>query len=156
VLFQVYEQPGGNVVQIAGAVRASWSRCASSFRPASPLTNWYDQSVLVTQSAGSVLDAILIGLGLAALVLLAFLRSWRTTVIALLVVPVALAGAVLVLYAMHQSFDIMTLGGLAAAIGLVIDDVIVMIEHIVRRAGAGRATPSAPTRCPPGASSCRR
>ncbi len=136
VLFQVYEQPGGNVVQIAGAVRDQLAAMNKQFPPGVTLTNWYDQSVLVTQSAGSVRDAILIGLGLAALVLLAFLRSWRTTLVALLIVPAALAGAVLILNLMHQSFDIMTLGGLAAAIGLVIDDVIVMIEHIVRRAGA--------------------
>jgi CzcA family heavy metal efflux pump len=136
VLFQVYEQPGGNVVQIAGAVRDRLAAMQKQFPASVKLTNWYDQSVLVTQSAVSVRDAILIGLGLAALVLLAFLRSWRTTLVALLIVPAALAGAVLILYMMHQSFDIMTLGGLAAAIGLVIDDVIVMIEHIVRRAGA--------------------
>jgi CzcA family heavy metal efflux pump len=136
VLFQVYEQPGGNVVQIAGAVRDALAGAQKLIPGGVTLTSWYDQSELVTQSAGSVRDAILIGLFLAALVLLAFLRSWRTTLIALIIVPAALAGAVLVLDLAGQSFDIMTLGGLAAAIGLVIDDVIVMIEHIVRRAGA--------------------
>ncbi len=136
VLFDVYEQPGGNVVQIAGAVRDRLAAMQRQFPPGVILSNWYDQSVLVSQSAGSVRDAILIGLGLAALVLLGFLRSWRTTAIALTVVPSVLAGTVLVLDLLGESFDIMTLGGLAAAIGLVIDDVIVMIEHIVRRAGA--------------------
>jgi CzcA family heavy metal efflux pump len=136
VLFQVYEQPGGNAVQIAGAVRDALAAMQKQFPAGVTLSNWYDQSVLVAQSASSVRDAILIGLGLAALILLAFLRSWRTTLVALLIVPAAMAGAVLILNLMHQSFDIMTLGGLAAAIGLVIDDVIVMIEHIVRRAGA--------------------
>ncbi len=139
VLFQVYEQPGGNVVKIAGDVRNALAAAQKQFPSGVTLANWYDQSVLVTQSAGSVRDAILIGLGLAALVLLAFLRSWRTTLVAMLIVPAALAGAVLVLSLFHQSFDIMTLGGLAAVIGLVIDDVIVMIEHIVRRSGAETA-----------------
>jgi CzcA family heavy metal efflux pump len=136
VLFDVYEQPGGNVVQIAGAVRDSLAAAQKQFPPGVKLSGWYDQSVLVTQSATSVRDAILIGLGLAALVLLGFLRSWRTTLVALIIVPSVLAGAVLVLNLLGQSFDIMTLGGLAAAVGLVIDDVIVMVEHIVRRAGA--------------------
>ena len=136
VLFDVFEQPGGNVVQIAGAVRNMLAGMHDTFPPGIALNGWYDQSVLVTQSANSVRDAILIGLGLAALVLFGFLRSWRTTIIALIIVPSVLAGTVLVLSLLGESFDIMTLGGLAAAIGLVIDDVIVMIEHIVRRAGA--------------------
>jgi CzcA family heavy metal efflux pump len=139
VLFNVYEQPDGNAVQIAKAVREKLASFQSQFPPDVKLTNWYDQSVLVTQSAGSVRDAILIGLGLAAIVLFAFLRSWRTTLIAVLLVPAVLAGVVLVLSLIGQSFNIMTLGGIAAAIGLVIDDVIVMVEHIVRRAGRARA-----------------
>ncbi|MDB5397534.1 MAG: efflux transporter permease subunit [Rhodospirillales bacterium] len=142
VLFDVFEQPGGNVVQIAGAVRDMLAGMQKQFPPGVTLSGWYDQSVLVTQSATSVRDAILIGLGLAALVLLGFLRSWRTTIVALIVVPAVLAGTVLVLSMLGESFDIMTLGGLAAAIGLVIDDVIVMIEHIVRRSGAAEEEPA--------------
>src|SRR3984957_14094063 len=134
VLFNVYEQPDGNAVQIAGAVRAK----LASFRlpPGVRMVNWYDQSELVTQSAGSVRDAVLIGLVLAAIVLILFLRSWRVTLIAVLVVPATLATAILVLSLFGMSFNIMTLGGIAAAVGLLIDDVIVMVEHIARRAGA--------------------
>jgi multidrug efflux pump subunit AcrB len=134
VLFNVYEQPDGNAVRIAGAVRA---KLASFKLPAGVrMVNWYDQSELVTQSAGSVRDAVLIGLVLAAFVLILFLRSWRVTLIAVLVVPATLASAVLVLSLLGLSFNIMTLGGIAAAVGLLIDDVIVMVEHIARRAGA--------------------
>ena len=100
------------------------------------LVNWYDQSQLVVQSAGSVRDAVLIGLVLAAVVLMLFLRNWRVTLIAILVVPATLAATVLLLSLLGMSFNIMTLGGIAAAVGLVIDDVIVMVEHIARRAGA--------------------
>jgi multidrug efflux pump subunit AcrB len=137
VLFNVYEQPDGNAVQIAAAVRAKLAafRLPQGVR----LVNWYDQSELVTQSAGSVRDAVLIGLVLAALVLILFLRSWRVTLIAVLVVPATLATAVLVLSVLGMSFNIMTLGGIAAAVGLLIDDVIVMVEHIARRAGAATA-----------------
>jgi multidrug efflux pump subunit AcrB len=134
VLFNVYEQPDGNAVQIAAAVRAKLGqfKLPSGVR----LVNWYDQSELVTQAAGSVRDAVLIGLVLAALVLLLFLRSWRVTLIAVLVVPATLAASILVLSLLGMSFNIMTLGGIAAAVGLLIDDVIVMVEHIARRAGA--------------------
>jgi multidrug efflux pump subunit AcrB len=144
VLFNVYEQPDGNAVNIAAAVRA---KLAAYPLPAGVrLVNWYDQSQLVTQSAASVRDAVLIGLVLAAVVLMVFLRSWRVTLIAMLVVPATLATTVLVLSLLGMSFNIMTLGGVAAAVGLLIDDVIVMVEHIARRAGAPKREGSdAPT-----------
>lgn len=91
---------------------------------------------LVTESVASVREAVLIGLVLAALVLLMFLKSWRITLVAAIIVPATLAITVLVLTICGMSFNIMTLGGIAAAVGLLIDDVIVMVEHIVRRAGA--------------------
>ncbi len=134
VLFNVYEQPDGNAVQIAAAVREKLA--TFNLPPGVELKNWYDQSELVTQSAASVRDAILIGLVLAGLVLMFFLRSWRVTLVAVLVVPATLATTVLVLHIAGMSFNIMTLGGIAAAVGLLIDDVIVMVEHIARRAGA--------------------
>ncbi|PPQ30477.1 efflux RND transporter permease subunit [Rhodopila globiformis] len=133
VLFNVYEQPDGNAVQIAAAVRDRLA--AFHLPPGVRLVKWYDQSELVTQSAASVRDAVLIGLVLAAGVLMLFLRSWRVTLIAVLTVPATLATAVLLLSLLGMSFNIMTLGGIAAAVGLLIDDVIVMVEHIARRAG---------------------
>jgi CzcA family heavy metal efflux pump len=134
VLFNVYEQPDGNAVQIAGQVRDK----LASFRLPKGVTlkPWYDQGELVVESAHSVRDAVLIGLLLAAAVLLLFLRNLRVTVIAMLVVPVTLAVTALLLQVFGMSFNIMTLGGIAAAVGLVIDDVIVMVEHVARRAGA--------------------
>jgi multidrug efflux pump subunit AcrB len=135
VLFNVYEQPDGNAVQIAGDVR---QRLAAMKLPQGmSIRPWYDQSELVLQSAGSVRDAVLIGLLLAAAVMLLFLRSLRVTLIVVLVVPATLAVTVLLLRVLGMSFNIMTLGGIAAAVGLLIDDVIVMIEQIARRAGAG-------------------
>jgi multidrug efflux pump subunit AcrB len=133
VLFNVYEQPDGNAVNIAKAVRDKLS--AYRLPAGVHLANWYDQSKLVTQSAASVRDAVLIGLVLAAVVLVAFLRSWRVTLIAVIVTPATLMITVLALSLFKMSFNIMTLGGIAAAVGLLIDDVIVMVEHIARRAG---------------------
>jgi multidrug efflux pump subunit AcrB len=134
VLFNIYEQPDGNSVQIAAQVRAKLA--GFPMPPGVTLSNWYDQSQLVLQSAGSVRDAVLIGLVLAGVVLVLFLRNWRVTLIALLCVPATLAITVLLLSLFGLSFNIMTLGGIAAAVGLVIDDMIVMIEHIARRAGS--------------------
>jgi len=134
VLLNVYEQPSGNVVQIARQVRQTLADF--QMPPGVRVARWYDQSQLVTESESSVRDAVVIGLLLAGLVMLLFLRSWRVTLVAIIVVPVTLLITVLVLSVMGLSFNIMTLGGIAAAVGLLIDDVIVMIEHIARRAGA--------------------
>jgi len=136
VQLQIYQQPAANNVAIAAGVRKALAGYQPRLPPDVQLVNWYDQSTLVTESTGSVRDAILIGLGLAGLVLLAFLRSFRVTLVAMLVVPATLAVTVLLLFVLGMSFNIMTLGGLAAAVGLVIDDVITMIEHLARRAGA--------------------
>jgi CzcA family heavy metal efflux pump len=133
VLINVYQQPGGNSVQIARDIKARLDEIQSKLPPGVSIANWYDQSQLVTTSATSVRDAIMIGAVLAALVLLVFLRSWRVTLIALLVVPASLSATIVLLYALDMSFNIMTLGGMAAAVGLIIDDAIVMIEQIVRR-----------------------
>jgi multidrug efflux pump subunit AcrB len=132
VLLNIYEQPDGNAVKIAHSVSAKLA--AFKLPPGVKLICWYDQSQLVTQSVASVRDAVLIGLVLAALVLFLFLRSVRVTLIAVIVVPATLAATVLVLSLLGMSFNIMTLGGIAAAVGLLIDDVIVMVEHIARRA----------------------
>ena len=133
VLVQVYQQPGGNTVQIAKAVQAAFRRAKAQGPADMQVKAWYDQSDLILDSASALRNAIIIGVILAALVLLVFLRDWKVTLAAVVAVPVVLAATTLVLKVMGQSFNIMTLGGMAAAIGLIIDDAIVMIEHIERR-----------------------
>ncbi len=100
------------------------------------LVKWYDQTQLVRSSISAVEEAILIGIVFAAFVVWGFLRNWRVTAVAMAIVPASVLISVLLLYALGLSFNIMTLGGIAAAIGLLIDDAIVMIEHIARRSGA--------------------
>jgi multidrug efflux pump subunit AcrB len=94
---------------------------------------FYDQSELVAGAANAVRDAILLGAVLAGLVLFLFLRSWRLMVITAALLPAVLAATCLILYALHLSFNMMTLGGMAAAVGLVVDDAVVMLEHLMRR-----------------------
>src|SRR5436853_3739545 len=102
------------------------------------IADWYDQSDLITALDDSTRDAVLIGIVLAAIVLLAFLGDLKVTLIATLTVPAVLAATIVLLYVLKMSFNIMTLGGMAAAVGLIIDDAIVMVEHIVRRVRGAR------------------
>ena len=142
VLISIYQQPGSNSVQIAADVRAAFAALQPQLPPGITVASWYDQSDLVVASAASVRDAILIGALLAAGVLLVFLRSLKVTLIAVVVVPTVLAMTVLMLSLMNMSFNVMTLGGMAAAVGLIIDDAIVMTEHIVRRLRERRDAPA--------------
>ncbi len=131
VLFSVYQQPTGNSLQIAHDVK---QRLASFHLPPHvKIANWYDQTQLVRGSAASVRDAIIIGVILAGLVIFVFLRNGRVILVAMIVVPAVLAITVLLLSVLHMSFNMMTLGGMAAAVGLIVDDVMVMLEHIMRR-----------------------
>jgi CzcA family heavy metal efflux pump len=133
VLFQVYQQPLGNTVEIARGIREKLREIRKQIPEGVKIVDWYDQSDLIVSSEHSTRDAILIGMVLAAFVLLIFLRDWKVTLIATLTVPTVLVATVLLLYVLKMSFNIMTLGGMAAAVGLIIDDSIVMVEHIVRR-----------------------
>lgn len=140
VLLQVYQQPGANALALAKVAGEKISAFTRRLPPGVQLASWYDQSELVGAAAGSVRDAILIGTLLAGLVLLAFLRSWHLTLVAALVVPAVLLATCLLLHLFGQTLNIMSLGGMAAAVGLIVDDVIVMLEHLVRRA---RTAPNA-------------
>jgi CzcA family heavy metal efflux pump len=133
VLFQIYQQPGGNTVQIAQGIKAKLRDLQKQIPEGVRISSWYDQSDLILGATNSARDCVLIGVGLAACVLLLFLRNLKITLFAAIAVPSVLSATVLLLYVLKMSFNIMTLGGLAAAVGLIIDDMIVMAEHIVRR-----------------------
>jgi len=138
VLFQVYQQPSGNTVEIARGIKAKLGEIKNQIPEGVKIADWYDQSDLIIASEHSTRDAIVMGMVLAAFVLLIFLRDWKVTLIAILTVPAVLAATILLLYVLKMSFNIMTLGGMAAAVVLIIDDAIVMVEHIVRRVRAAR------------------
>ncbi len=138
VLFQVYQQPGANTVQIAAGIKVKLEQLGKRIPQGVKVANWYDQSDLIVASAHSTREAVIIGIGLAALILVLFLRNWKVTLIAALSVPTVLAATMLLLSVIKMSFNIMTLGGMAAAVGLIIDDAIVMVEHIIRRVRDGR------------------
>ena len=120
--------PAGIPFRSPRRIRGALAEEQKSLPPDVKIASWYDQSDLITSSAKGVRDAVMIGVGLAAMVLLLFLRNLRMTLIAILAVPVVLAITALLLYVLGQSFNIMTLGGMAAAVGLIIDDAIVDVR----------------------------
>jgi CzcA family heavy metal efflux pump len=131
VLLNLFRQPDSNTVSVANEVHATVEDLRKTLPPGTNLETFYDQSDLVNDSIASVRDAILIGLVLAAAILVLFLRDWGTSVVAGLVIPATIAVTFIVLRMLGQSFNLMTLGGLAAAVGLVIDDAIVVVENII-------------------------
>jgi CzcA family heavy metal efflux pump len=131
VLLNVTRQPAGNTVAVADAVAVQVEELRKTLPEGVRLEPYYDQSELVRESIRSVRDAILIGLLLACLTMFLFLGDWATSLVAGLVIPVTIAITILFLWSIGESFNLMTLGGLAAAIGLVIDDAIVVVENIV-------------------------
>jgi CzcA family heavy metal efflux pump len=137
VLVNIARQPSSNTVAVANAVAAQVAELRGKLPAGVKLELFYDQSQLVRDSISSVRDAIFIGLILACIILFLFLRDWTSSLIAGLVIPVTIAVTILVLWTIGQSFNLMTLGGLAAAIGLVIDDAIVVVENIVMHRDAG-------------------
>ncbi len=142
VLMTIGRQPSGNTVAVADEVTAEVDRLRKTLPPGVKFELFYDQSHLVRASISSVRDAILIGLILAAIILVLFLRDWSASLIAGLVIPVTIAVTFLMMRVLGESFNLMTLGGLAAAVGLVIDDAIVVVENIVlhRESGQDRVT----------------
>jgi len=140
VLLSINRQPDSNTVSVADEVHAEVDQIRPTLPAGVVLRPYYDQSTIVRQSIKSVRDAILIGLILASIILVVFLRDWGTSVVAGMVIPVTVLVTFIALKVLGQSFNLMTLGGLAAAVGLVIDDAIVVVENIVlhRDAGEGR------------------
>ena len=137
VLLNIARQPSSNTVAVADAVAAQVAQLQPNLPPDVKLQVFYDQSQLVRDSISSVRDAICIGLVLACVILFLFLRDWTSSLIAGLVIPVTVAVTIAALWLIGESFNLMTLGGMAAAIGLVIDDAIVVVENIFLHRDAG-------------------
>jgi CzcA family heavy metal efflux pump len=131
VLLSVNRQPDSNTIQVADAVHEEMAAIARSLPSGVQVRPFYDQSTIVQESIASVRDAIAIGLFLSGAIIWLFLRDWGTAVMTGLVVPVTMIVTFIAMRLLGQSFNLMTLGGLAAAVGLVIDDSIVVVENIV-------------------------
>jgi CzcA family heavy metal efflux pump len=131
-LINVTRQVGGNTLALADSVARIMATVAPSLPPGVHLKPVYDQAELVREAVRSVRDAMLIGATLAVIVLLVFLRHGRITAISAASIPLTLAITVFVMSMLGQTFNLMTLGAMAIAIGLVIDDAVVITENIAR------------------------
>jgi CzcA family heavy metal efflux pump len=137
VLIMVRSQPDGSTLDIASALQSEIKSLRKELPPDMKLAFWYDQSLLVRDSVRSVWEAIFFGLVLSVVILLAFLKDVGSTVVAIVVIPVTLLVTMVAMHLLHMTFNLMTLGGIAAAIGLVIDDAIVVVEAIHTRIATG-------------------
>ena len=131
-LINITRQIGGNTVSIADSVARAVASLSRALPPGVRLTPVYDQASLVRDAVSAVRDAMLLGAAMAVLVLLAFLRHARITAISATAIPLTLAMTVSLMWLFGQTFNLMTLGAMAIAVGLVIDDAVVITENIVR------------------------
>ncbi len=128
---------GGDVITLDAALEAEVARLRKSLPPGVSITPVYEQANLISDATSAVRDAILVGIALSVLVLLLFLRSLRATLVAALAVPSSLVAACAVIALFHGSLNLMSLGGMAIAVGLVIDDAVVVVEAIHRELSSG-------------------
>ncbi len=131
-LVNITRQTGGNSIAIADSVASAMATLSKTLPPGVHVKSVYDQAVLVSDAVHSVRDAMLIGAFLAIVILLLFLRHLRITAISAAAIPLTLTITVLLMRFFNQTFNLMTLGAMAIAIGLVIDDAVVITENIVR------------------------
>jgi multidrug efflux pump subunit AcrB len=132
VLVDLVKQPGVNLIDFAKDVEEKAIEARKILPKGYELKSYYNQSAFVDESISSVVETIYEGLILALLVMVVFLRSWRSSLVVMLTIPVTLAFTILVLYLAGITINIMSLGAIAASIGLIIDDAIVIIEQIYR------------------------
>jgi len=137
VLLNIYSQPDGSTLDIAKQLKQELEALKKSLPPGMEASVFYDQSLLVGDSIQSVWEAIILGLILSIAILYVFLKNWGATLIAAVVIPATVLMTLLALRIMGLGFNLMTLGGIAAAIGLIIDDAIVVVEAVHAKISTG-------------------
>ncbi len=132
VALNFFGLPGSDAVKMASEIKAKMSALSAHLPAGITVSSFWDQTDLVVESQRSLRDAILAGAFLAILVILVFLRNLRMTLVAAIVIPIAMAIAVFAMNRFGQTLNLMSVGGLAVAVGLIIDDAIVVVENIAR------------------------
>src|SRR6185503_8394985 len=125
-IVSVAQQPGSSILAVKAEVDAAMKRLASALPSGLTVTKVYDLAEFVATAIANVRDAILVGGLLAVIVLALFLRNLRMTLVAAVTLPLTVLATFAFLYMFHQSIDLMSMGGIAVAIGLVIDDAVVV------------------------------
>jgi len=140
VLMNIRAQPkGSSILNIAEELKLQLADLRKTLPPDMQLSFYYDQSLIVRDSVGSVWEAIFVGLLFAVVILYLFLKNWGSVLTAIVVIPVSVLATVVVMLAAKLTFNLMTLGGIAAAIGLIIDDAIVVVEAIYTKVSHGES-----------------
>jgi CzcA family heavy metal efflux pump len=139
----VSQQIGANILQVRAGLETALAEVAKALPAGLRITKTYDLAEFVATAIANVRDAILIGSLLAVLVLLVFLRDWRLTLVASVTLPLTVMTTFLVMRWLGETINVMSMGGLAVAIGLVIDDAVVMVESIYRHLDRGESPAAA-------------
>ena len=132
LLIAVVKQPNSNLVDVSTQMKARIVQLRNILPKNVTIKPYYIQGDFVDESVKSVTDSLWMGLALAIIVAIIFLRSFKASAAILIIIPVTLCATLIVLYAIGYTLNIMTLGAIAAAIGLIIDDAIVVVEQIHR------------------------
>src|ERR1700732_2807805 len=143
VLMAAYKTGSASTLDMVRDLKASLSSYSSSLPEGLKLTMFFDQSLYVRASIEGVLREALIAACLTAIMILLFLGNWKSTLIIVVSIPLSILVSVLLLSALHETINIMTLGGLALAVGILVDDATVEIENINRNLAMGKETVTA-------------
>ena len=133
----VSQQIGANILEVRDGVERALADLSRSLPAGLRMSKTYDLAEFVSTAIANVRDAILIGAALAVIVLLVFLRDWRLTLVASVTLPLTVMTTFLVMRWLGETINVMSMGGLAVAIGLVIDDAVVVVEGIYRHLDGG-------------------
>jgi multidrug efflux pump subunit AcrB len=139
VLLSILKNAGVSTLDIVASIRATLPRASAILPPDVKVTPLFDQSVFVKAAVTGVVIEALIAAALTATMVLLFLGNWRSTAIIALTIPLSLLASILCLFALGQTLNIMTLGGLALSVGILVDQAIVTIENIERHMHQGAA-----------------
>ena len=137
IILNIARRASGDILRLDAAVRQRLDELRPSLPPGIVIKPVYEQAKFVAEGVSSVRDAVLFGALFAIIVLAIFLRDWRATLLAALSLPLTLASSLLVLQGLGQTLNLMSLGGIAVAVGLVIDDAVVIIEAVHKHLEAG-------------------
>jgi multidrug efflux pump len=137
VAMPIFQAPGSNAIEVSDAVRAKMTELATRFPEGMAWEQVYDTTLFVRDSIKSVVTTLFEAILLVVLVVILFLQTWRASIIPLLAVPVSIVGTFAVLYVLGFSINTLTLFGLVLAIGIVVDDAIVVVENVERNIEEG-------------------
>ncbi|HIE0648890.1 TPA: multidrug efflux RND transporter permease subunit SdeB [Serratia marcescens] len=133
----IFQSPGANAIELSDAVRGKMAELATRFPDGMSWKSPYDPTVFVRDSIRAVVDTLLEAVILVVLVVILFLQTWRASIIPLLAVPISVVGTFAVLYMLGFSLNTLSLFGLVLAIGIVVDDAIVVVENVERNIEEG-------------------